>query len=666
MRSRFFGALLIGTLLSACSLGPSAGQATPQLQATVAAGQTTEPAATPEATAGAEPSATAAAQGNGSYASAKCMFEVPSGLDVECGFLTVPENRTKDNGRTVKIAVGIFKTASKNPKPDPIVYLEGGPGGNALSNWSKNFERIFAPIAGDRDFIIFDQRGTGYSEPSLACQEYTDEAYYQLDKHYTLEESTKRINDALFKCHDRLSKERVDFSAYNSVESAADMDDLRQALGYKEWNVYGISYGTRLALTAMREHPDGIRSVILDSVVPLQSSEAETPADANRSFTTFFEGCAKDEACNTAYPNLKDTFYKLVDQLNANPVTEEATDPDDGKTYKVLLSGDSVIGTLFFALYQTSAIPLMPRAIADAAAGKDYSLLVRLAYLSTMQNKDISVGMLYTVRCNEEIPFDTPEQLAASDDAYPEQRGLFDAGSYTPICNAWDAGKAQADENQAVTSDLPTLVLSGEYDPATPPADAEAAAKTLAKSFYFNFPGYGHGQSVDGGCATDITTAFLDDPTKQPDSACIADLKGPEFAVPEGPITLKSVEITDGHVKSVVPEGWEQVSDVAYANKTGDLAILQFRAAQSAEQTLELLKQQFSITDDVVSSGDHTSAKFTWKLYTLNIQGEIGDVALAEDGGETYVVLVVSPKASHDEIYSSLFIPALDALEPLK
>lgn len=674
MRFRVITIFALIAMLSACSpFGGQESAPTPASAPTTAASEPTSAPSLPTtvsdipavtSTASAEATSAASTSGAG-YAKADCPFEVPQNQKIECGYLTVPENRTTTSGKTIKIAVGVFKTASTNPKPDPIVYLEGGPGGNALENWAKNFEQVFAPIARDRDFIIFDQRGTGYSQPSLACQEVTDEAYAELDQQLTIQESINRNNAAMLKCHDRLAKEGVDFSGFNSVESAADLSDLRQALGYKEWNVYGISYGTRLALTTMREHPEGIRSVIIDSVVPLQASEADTPVGVDRAFRQFFDGCAADAACNKAYPNLETTFYKLVDDMNAKPVEQEVQDPADGKSYKILLTGDSMIGILFFSLYQTSVIPLMPRAIADAAAGTDYNLIARLGYAQTSQNKDISIGMYYAVRCNEEVPFDTPEKLSTADDAYPKQRGLFDVGnSYNTVCPALQAGKAPAVENEPVTSDLPTLVTSGQYDPVTPPADAQAAASTLSRSYFFEFPGYGHGVSIDGDCPVSITTAFIDNPTAKPDGSCINDLKGPAWAVPEGPVELQAFDNSDAGVKGVVPKGWEKVGSVAYTNRSGDSAILQFRAGQDKAGTLDLLKAQFKLTENPKPAGEYKGKNYTWSLYTLDVQGSPSNLAIAENGGATYVVMLVTSKANQQTLYDSLFIPALDALQP--
>ncbi|MCA9925859.1 MAG: alpha/beta fold hydrolase, partial [Anaerolineales bacterium] len=218
------------------------------------------------------------------FETAACQFDEPEGHDVTCGYLIVPEDRSQPN-KTIRLHVAIFASESDNPAPDPVVYLEGGPGGDALEAMPFTFDDNFAPLLADRDVIIFDQRGTGYSEPSLACPESIEADLDIIDEVVPLEEEIDISLDAAAACYNRLVDEGVNLAAYNSLENAADVNDLRIALGYDEWNLYGISYGTKLAMTTMRDHPEGIRSVILDSPYPLSVSLTEDfPANAARAF----------------------------------------------------------------------------------------------------------------------------------------------------------------------------------------------------------------------------------------------------------------------------------------------------------------------------------------------------------------------------------------------
>ena len=197
-----------------------------------------------------------------------CIFQSPAGQEPECGYLIVPEDRSNPDGNTIQIAVARFKSTNPNPPDDAMIYLEGGPGGSTLENISLSFDSLFAPYLADRDVIAFDQRGVGLSQPTLDCPELTDMTYAMLDQRITVDESVRLGAEAISACGARLQSDGINLAAYNSVESAADVNDLRQVLGYDQLDLLGISYGTRLALTIMRQQPEGLRAVILDSVWP--------------------------------------------------------------------------------------------------------------------------------------------------------------------------------------------------------------------------------------------------------------------------------------------------------------------------------------------------------------------------------------------------------------
>jgi len=250
------------------------------------------------------------------FTSVECQFEVPSGREVECGFLEVPEKRSNPSGATIRLAVAIFRSESANPAPDPIVYLDGGPGGHSLEAIPFSFEAGFSPFLEQRDFVMFDQRGVGFSEPGLFCPEYLDELTDIADEDISSDESASREIASLLECRSRLLDDNdVDLTAYNTAESAADVADLRVTLGYADWNLYGISYGTRLALGVMRDHPQGVRSVILDSTLPPEADlMTEGPANFARALRVLFTGCSSDPNCAGAYPGFE---QRLLDRVAA-------------------------------------------------------------------------------------------------------------------------------------------------------------------------------------------------------------------------------------------------------------------------------------------------------------------------------------------------------------
>jgi pimeloyl-ACP methyl ester carboxylesterase len=676
---------LAAVALAACSFSPLGQADTPAAAPTHApavggsptgsAAPATQPATAAPSQPTAQPSAeqaptTSAVQSTpaapASYEQAECRFNKPTGIDVTCGYLTVPEDRDTADGKTIRLHVAVFKSQSSNPAPDPVVYLEGGPGGHALDNAEFSFQGRFDPFLENRDFIMFDQRGTGYSEPALDCVELTDAAFQKLDQNVSSDQSNKIDTDATIKCRDRLVQAGINLAAYTSAANAADLNDLRLALGYDTWNLYGISYGTRLALTEMRDFPTGIRSVILDSSYPLQASlNVDIPASAARVFKLFFDGCAADAACNQSYPQLKTRFFELVDQLNQKPVTVPATDPLTNKEYQVLLNGDKLIATLFQSFYSTEVLPLLPKAIDAAHKGQDYSLLARLHLLfGAAQSKYISYGMYFSVQCGEETRFETRQQLVEADQPYPEQHNTFDAASAYDVCQQWGAKPAAQVENEPVTSDLPTLVLSGEYDPITPPNYNQAVAKTLSKSFLFEFPGIGHGVSISDPCPMGIAKAFLNQPSATPVSTCIEAMREPAFELPSGPVTLKPFENKSFGINGVAPDAWiENTPGVYLRSNAGNVVLLQQAVPGTRDNALQLFAQQFKIAEPSVAASRKTDS-LAWSLYEFSVQGQPVDLALAEQDQKTYVVLLASETADRKALYDQLFLPVIDAYTP--
>ncbi|MBN1287002.1 MAG: alpha/beta fold hydrolase [Anaerolineae bacterium] len=460
-----------------------------------------------------------------------CWFD--TGLNVTCGTLTVPEDRTSGAGPdmpTVQLPVAVFHSTSADPAPDPVVYLNGGPGSSSIEYadyWMH--EPAFVLLLADRDVILFDQRGTGYARPSLDCPEYTYMVFDQLNKDLTLEEVNEQFVEVMLICQENFTSSNINPAAYTSAANAADLEDLRAALGYARWNLYGVSYGTRLALTAVRDYPDGIRSVVLDSTYPLQVDlYAELTTNAHRAFTTLFAGCDADASCNAVYPDLESVFYETVDRLNEAPVTVSFMGLD------IRVTGHLFIELLFEQLYRTNSLPVLPIVIYATHNGDYNALQFALdAYLG--QSVHISEGMYYAVQCSEEMPFSAEAAQAIDTGGIPPQMlTYFNANNdatYT-LCAQWLTHPPNPIENIAVTSDIPTLVLAGEYDPITPPAWGERAAETLQNSYFFLLPGHGHGVTRAGECGALLMVEFLNDPTTPPDASCIDELRGPEFLVP--------------------------------------------------------------------------------------------------------------------------------------
>jgi pimeloyl-ACP methyl ester carboxylesterase len=456
------------------------------------------------------------------YESAACQFDVPDGYEVECGYLTVPEDRSRPGDGTIRLHVGVFKSRSPTPAPDPVIHLVGGPGGSLLDAIPYHTVGILDGVLETRDYIVFDQRGTHYASPTLDCPGYGDLMRELAEQGLGRAEWDERETEFLLSCHDDLIEQGIDLSAYNSAQNAADVEDLRVALGYDRVNLYGVSYGSRLALTIMRDYPAKVRSVIIDSVYPPQVAiEHSISASAMRAFHKIFEDCAADQYCSTTYPDLQATFYRAFDELNANPAQIVV----DGTT--VTVNGYHLIDLVFGMQYIKDAIPWIPAAITSIDRGNLQTLA------PVFENKfsdEISQGMYYSIQCHEEVAFESYEQAQALavDVTAPFRENYVSPTIYT-LCESWQSGVADPIENEPVVSDIPTLVLAGAYDAVTPAAYGRLAAETLSESFFFEFPGVGHGVVRSNDCALEIALRFLDDPTTEPEASCIGDLPGPGY-----------------------------------------------------------------------------------------------------------------------------------------
>jgi len=616
---------------------------------------------------------------------APCPFSVPSafveGETVECGYLVVPEDRAVPDGRTIRLAVAIFHPGGDAAEPDPILYLEGGPGGSPLKARMSNIDALLSPLfPAQRDIILFDQRGVGYSEPALECPDFVDLYLNLLDKELDGERLTgqqvlaEKVA-ALESCAADLS-EIADLTVYNTANSAADVNDLRIALGYEQVNLWGSSYGTRLALEVMRDYPDGVRSVLLDApYTPEADLYLATPGSFDRALTVLVEACADDPDCNRAYPDLRDVLFEAYARLNETPVSTNVLDPVTGARWPVLMDGDMLMEQIFRALYMTDIRPVMPRIIYDARDGQ-FDTLLLVTRQDVLRQYIRTWGMYFSVLCHEEIPFSSWTAFQAAVEPYPEFVGFFDGfevgGLSYQTCPVWGAGVADARENEPVVSDIPTLITTGEYDPIVPPTFGAVASETLSNSHFYVFPGIGHGAIPVDDCPVGIVLAFWDDPSAALDDSCLSTMAVAPFELPATETTAIELEPFTNEllsVQGVAPVGWTAAGPGVFtrvSSATDVTALIQQAAPVSADQLLGVLTQQLGLSAAPESVGEYVAGDLTWTLYATSVQGVAVDIALAEAEGTTLIVVLNSAARERDALYEQVFVPVLDALMPLE
>lgn len=468
------------------------------------------------------------------------IFELPAALlqarQVECGWVTVPELHQNPTGSSIRLGTAILRSSSTETSPIPLFMMQGGPGGSTLNDFPLFLMLNSKILASPYDIVLFDQRGTKFSEPRLDCPEEMELTLQTLDKNLSDEESLRLSQEALKKCYTRLVNEGINLSAYDSVQNAGDVDAVRRALGYDKIHLYGVSYGTLLALQVMQYYPQGLASVVLDSVVAPQINDMVDGIQPQaRSIQMVFDACAADSDCRQAFPDLQTVFYEQVDRLNQSPVMIDLTDNDHAKTYPALMDGDSLIYTSIMMMFNTEMIPLVPQMIFDVR--KDNYRIVEQVLSSVTFDRSFSWGMFYSVKCAEESNFTADE---VDNQGLPRQFIPLSENttqSFLLTCALWNVEDESAVMDRVVSSDIPTLILSGAFDPTTPPHYAEEVAKTLPNSYSFLFPSGGHGELFGFDCAVDMLFEFLDNPTSRPDGSCIPN-RGPDFVTSKTVVRL--------------------------------------------------------------------------------------------------------------------------------
>jgi pimeloyl-ACP methyl ester carboxylesterase len=663
MKKLLFGLLISVLLISACGGGATS---------------TPEPTRAPEATATTEkPAATSepAQEPVATFEEGPCPFQVPEGAPVQCGFVVVPEDHKDPGGPTIKLAVAVIKDQSEEHQPDPVILLAGGPGEKVMAS-ALGLAQALAPIHPNRDLIVFDQRGVGLSEPALECPEFLQALLDNLDEPDP-DVSSQTLFDAVMECRDRLVSEGHDLSVYNTTQNAADVHALVAALGYDEVNIYGGSYGSLLAQAVVRDYPEGIRSVAMNSVWPLETSFfVEGSATTANAIMDLAEACAADEGCNSAYPNLQDVLFEVIDQLNEEPVPITVTNPLDGQSYDAVLTGDGVLGNLITFLYFTRIIPVLPQAVYDVY-NDDYEMMTQLSSTRLALLDLMSRGMTFSVVCTEDLIGKTPEDLLNVRAALPRQlvgsadpELVIEYGTFG-ICENWPVEQADLSIKEPLVSDIPTLILEGEFDPVTPSEYGQLVAENLSNSYFFEFPGVGH-DVLANECARSISGAFIDDPTQAPQAACFAEMAGVAFDLPgEAPeVELEPFIDEQRGFSGVVPVGWEELAPANLARQATALDptyfVLEATPGAAADLFANLAGQlRLDPVPEPLASAE--VGNFTWDFYRFERPGgNVGDLALAEDGEKAYFVYLVSTPDEHDGLYAQLFLPAVEAMAPLE
>ncbi|MEZ5834021.1 MAG: alpha/beta fold hydrolase [Dongiaceae bacterium] len=474
----------------------------------------------------------------GKLSRADCWFKAPDKISARCYHLAVPESRSGRGNLTLELPVVVISVPETRKREDPVVYLAGGPGDGAWLDADRiDFWWKFVADntwLNERDLVLMDQRGTGLTQPRMDCPEQEVAQIRSLSFGLNREAAREEWVKAAGECRTRVEKEGHDPLSYTSRDSATDLHDLMNALKLQQWNIYGLSYGTRLALTYARDYPHDVRSLILDSVYLPESAFMEDDAwRTDRAFRELFEGCRRSPDCDRWYPNLEQRLLALVEKLNATPIEREVA-LESGKRVKVVVTGELLLNYLFQNLYNRSGIEVVPQIIDLFEKGSTAAVTREIGYLADLyvDRPDWGDALSLSVDCHEEVPFNDFEKLKQDYLRYPLLKSFADDESWGAACAKWPMGPVDPIENQPIYSDVPALLLTGLYDPITPPQYARLAGSRMVNSLYFEFLSAGHDVLSNEPCAGELAKQFLDDPKRMPGAACLGHLKPPEFRPP--------------------------------------------------------------------------------------------------------------------------------------
>ena len=457
----------------------------------------------------------------------KATHEIKKGQQYTFGYLEVLENRQDPKSRTIEIPVYIFKSRSDNPKKDPIIYTVGGPGSTTMP--TAQYMNYYKYLD-DRDFILVEQRGNYYAKPHLDCPEWSKAIFESNQPDFDPANKSGLFKQAARVCHDRLEKKGIDLNGYNTNEIAADINDLVNVLKIEAYNLLTISYSTKIAQVLVRDYPDKIRAVVMDSPLPLEVNyDEESAKNLLEAIEALLTDCENNEKCNSAYPNIKNRFFEYLEEKTLNPLQVEIENPKTGAIEVVYLKGKDLI--TIFTSASTGDVPDIPFEINRLLSNDLTSVKEQLSYLFQEPGGGAGIGMRLSVWCAEENPFNSLEVIERETNRYPEIKGLSPAVFDDGICKIWGVKRASETDNQAVKSDIPVLFISGEYDNETPAKWAKSMMRNFTNSYHLIFKGWKHTPTTNWSnqCAMQAANDFFNLPNEKPNPDCFGEIGSPEF-----------------------------------------------------------------------------------------------------------------------------------------
>ena len=440
-----------------------------------------------------------------------------------CGTYEVFEDRTRKSGRTIAIKILVFPATGKDKAPDPLFYIPGGPGSSATED-APYVAQEFAAIRERRDLVFVDQRGTGGSNP-LNCEFFnSSDLRSYLSDYFPLEEVRK--------CRAQLEP-KADLHLYTTSIAMDDLDDVRRGLGYEQINLLGGSYGTRATQVYLRNHQSHVRAIILHGVSPTnQFMPRDFPQHTERALNGVLDECIADEACRTAFPKLRDEVKKVLDRLLSGPVAIDMKRPGASESVRVELSRNLVGEAIRYMLYQAGAASRIPLFLHLAAQSNFMPLAESAIFYRQQIVASGSNGMYLSVTCAEDLPMIKPGE--GENNGTNTFLGDYRLQQQRAACALWPRGSVPNNYAEPTRSKVPALILTGQWDPVTPPAYGDTAARSLPNSLHVIVPHGGHGfNGLDGiDCIDRLILTFINSgTTKGLDTSCVGKIRRQGFVL---------------------------------------------------------------------------------------------------------------------------------------
>lgn len=477
------------------------------------------------------------AQERTGFTPTSCGEDAPTSRPTECGDVLLPLYPDQpERNQWVKLPIMIVQARTQPATQPPLYLLQGGPGGNSIETFSYYVDENPDYLPNDRDIVFYEPRGNRNATPSLECSEFDALTLAYLTRPQADAEYARDAAQAWQQCTTRLKADGIDLNAFNSITMAADVIGVADALGHDTIHLYGVSYGSLVAQHVARTYPDRLETLLLDGVVPPHVNwSAQVALSSDNSLKAMFADCEQDSACASAYPNLRQRYVALVDALNANPISLQLFDFTTGETHDAIFDGDDLAGIFFQLMYDDSMVATVPMFIAQIEQG-DYTALKDLASVIIFYDST-SEGMYASTVCSERNLATAADYALPTDPVLPTdpQDITDDVTASQDRCAAFAPQLIPAQYRTPLKSDIPTLLVSGRFDPITPAAYGDAATVNLSRSTHMVFSNASHGSMFGNECAASLARALMQNPDQPLDTSCVAEQRF-TFQTPENTI----------------------------------------------------------------------------------------------------------------------------------